>query len=138
MSFNLTVLLFASLWLQGVMRTSCSSPTCKKSNLSSKPKIVPTAAKSALPACKLLRLVRLSWAVILNFMFGCSFWNSAIRLGIMCSSGMVLATMRMVPDRVCFAWEIFAFASCASCSMRSAVAFRVAPASVTSTPLLCV
>ena len=88
---------------------------------------MPTAAKSAVPVRKLFRLVRLSWAVILNFMLGWRFWNSAIKLGIMCSSGMVDATMRIVPDRVCFAWEIFALASWASFSIRSAEVFSVAP-----------
>lgn len=53
----------------------------------------------------------------------------------MCSSGMLLAVMRMLPESVCFAMDILAFASCASWIIRWAASFRVVPACVVSTPL---
>lgn len=106
-----------------------------KSNFSSKPFFVPTAAKSVLLVCKLDRLIKLSWALILNLTAGYFFWNSEIKLGIMCSSGILLPVMVIVPESVCLVVEILAFVSFASWSIFSAASFRAAPASVTSTPL---
>ena len=52
----------------------------------------------------------------------------------MCSPGMVLAAIIMVPDNLSLAVDILVFASWACWRIFSAVSLSVAPASVTSTP----
>ena len=69
-SWSLTVFWWAKGWLHDVISTNSSSPICMYSYFSSKPLMVPTAAKSASLDCKLAKLVRLSWALILNFISG--------------------------------------------------------------------